>query len=251
MSGPPYPHPNPAPGSNAIGQFQIGVSPIGTINPFDIWTTVLSQYANSPILTQLIVDLAGYVDMTANFDAFYDQIWNIDTAVGHGLDVWGRILNVKRTLAVPAGTYLGFEEATGEGVDSFGFGTFYTGAVTTENFDLTDDAYRMLLFAKALFNICDGSIPAINQILVNLFPNRGNAYVAEGYPFQGFFFGFEEALDCQPFGQAPFFSNIALPPMTMTYVFNFALTGVELAIVSQSGAIPKPTGVKAYVLQAD
>ena len=248
-SGPPYPHPNPAPNSNQIGQFQIGVSPIGTISPFDVWTTVISQYANSPILTTLITDYAQYIDMTANFDAFYDNIWNIDTAIGRGLDIWGRILDVSRILKVPAGSNFGFAEAFGAGIDTFGAASFYTGGNLTENFALTDSAYRTLLFAKALFNITDGSIPAINQILLNLFPNRGNCYVAEGYPFLGLYFGFHEAIDTQPFNQAPFYSGSAQPIMTLTYVFQFALSAVEFAIVSQSGAIPKPTGVKAFVLQ--
>ena len=248
-TGPPYPHPNPAPGSNAIGSFQIGVSPIGTINPFDVWTTVISQYANSPILTQLIVNLSKYVDMTENFDNFYDDIWNIDTAQGIGLDIWGRILDVSRTLQVPVGSSFGFEEASGAGIDTFNSAAFYNGAALTANFQLTDPAYRTLLFAKALSNITDSSIPAINQILLNLFPNRGNCYVVEGYPFQGLFFGFKEQLDTQPFGQAPFYSAQAEPAMALTYVFNFNLTAVEFAIIKQSGAIPKPTGVAAFVLQ--
>lgn len=250
MSGPDYPHPNPAPGSNAIGLFQIGVSPIGTIPPFDVWSTVISQYANSPILTQLIVNLAQYVDQTKNLDDFYDLIWNVDTAQGHGLDVWGRIVDVSRTLQVPAGFYFGFSEASsGGGVDGFGSASLYAGATLTQNFNLTDPPYRKLIFAKALTNITDCSVPAINQILLNLFPNRGNCYVAEGYPFDGMFFGFKEAIDCQPFNQAPFFSNSPQPPMSMTYVFEFALSPVEMAIVSQSGAIPKPTGVAASVVQ--
>lgn len=249
MSGPPYPHPNPAPGSNAIGEFIIGVSPIGTITPFDVWTTVLSQYANSPILTQLVVNMAGYLDQTANFDAFYDLIWNVDTAQGHGLDIWGRIVNVSRTLQVPAGEYFGFAEASGDGINAFGAAPFYVGAPLTQNYNLSDSAYRLLIIAKALLNITDCSIPAINQILLNLFPNRGNCYVADGYPFQGLWFGFSEQIDTQPFGQAPFFSGESLPNMSITYVFEFALTAVELAIVSQSGAIPKPTGVRARVLQ--
>lgn len=252
MSGPPYPHPKPAPGSNAIGSFQIGVSPIGTIPAFDVWATMLSQYANSPILTQLVTDMARYVDQTKNFDDFYDLIWNVDTAKGRGLDVWGRIVNVSRALQVPAGSYFGFSEAAeseGPGVDGFGSASFYAGAPLTQNFDLTDDAYRLLIFAKAMANITDGSTPSINQILLNLFPNRGNCYVAEGYPFEGLFFGFAEAIDCQPFGQAPFWSSSPQPPMSLTYVFDFALSAVELAIVSQSGAIPKPTGVFARVLQ--
>ena len=57
---------------------------------------------------------------------------------------------------------------------------FYSGAVLTSNFNLSDDAFRTLIFAKALANISDGSIPAINQLLLNLFPRRGNCYVTDG-----------------------------------------------------------------------
>ena len=37
--------------------------------------------------------------------------------------------------------------------------------------------------------------------------------------------------------------------MTMIYKFEFVLTPVELAIVLQSGVLPKPTGVSATVQQ--
>lgn len=247
-TGPTYPPLNP-PGSNAIGSFEIGVSPIGTITPFDVWKTVISQYANAPILTQLIENLADYLDPTENFDDLYDFVWNVDTAQGVGLDAWGRIVDVSRTLLLPSGSNFGFEEASGQGIDTFNAATFYSGAALTANFNLTDPAYRPLILAKALSNITDGSIPSINALLRSLFPNRGNCYVAEGYPFQGLFFGFEEAIDAQPFGQAPFYSAQAEPAMSITYVFEFHLSAVELAIVSQSGAIPKPTGVQARVLQ--
>lgn len=218
MSGPPYPHPNPAPGSNAIGSFVIGVSPIGSISSFDVWTTVVSQYANAPILTQLITNFAGYIDATQNFDQFFDFIWNVDTAVGYGLDVWGRIVGVARVLQLPSNTsYLGFEEATDW--QPFGQAPFYSGDPVTNNYSLSDDAYRTLIFAKALANICDGSIPAINQLLLNLFPSLGNCYVTDG-------------LD-----------------MTMTYTFGFILSPVQLAIVQNSGVLPKSTGVSVTVVQ--
>jgi len=216
MTGPPYPPLNP-PGSNAIGSFVIGVSPIGTIRPFDFWTTVISQYANSPVLTQLISDFADYVDQTQNFDDFYDLVWNVDTAQGHGLDVWGRIVDVRRTLHIPTpGTFFGFEEAVG--AEPFGQAPFFSGDPLTTNFDLSDTAFRTLIFAKALANISDGSIPSINQMLLNLFPNRGNAYVTDGLN------------------------------MSMTYTFGFSLSPVEFAIVSQSGVLPKPVGVSATVV---
>lgn len=222
MSGPPYPRATPAPGSNAIGSFIIGVSPIGTINPFDVWDTIISQYANSDTLTTLITDMSQYFDMTANFDNFFDMIWNVDTAQGYGLDVWGTIVGVSRTLQVAsAGTYFGFEEQ-GATVDTFspgGLSPFYSGQPATSNFQLSDDAYRTLIFAKALANICDGSIPSINQLLMNLFPNQGDCYVVDNQD------------------------------MTMTFKFNLVLSPVQVAIVTQSNVLPVPVGVAATVQQ--
>ena len=219
MSGPPYPA--SIPDSNAIGSFTIGVSPIGTIKPFDFWKTVISQYANSKILVQLISNFDQYLDMTQNFDLFFDNIFNIATASGKGLDIWGAIVGVTRTLTISTTTFFGFEQQA-PAVDVFGPGgqsPFFSGTSSTLNYSLTDSAFRILIYAKALANISDGSIPFLNQLLLNLFPNRGNAYVVDG-------------LD-----------------MTMEYVFNFALTPVEVAIVTQSGVLPKSTGVSVTFVQ--
>ena len=220
MSGPPFP-PGPLPGSNAIGSFEIDVSPIGPIIPFDLLKTVISQYANSDTLTQLIENMDECLDQTANFSSLFDLIWNVDSAQGYGLDVWGRIVGVVRTLTVASGEFFGFSQQSPT-VDTFGPGgssPFYSGVALTNNYSLTDSAFRTLIFAKALANICDGSIQAINQILLNLFPNRGDCYVTDG------------------------------ENMTMTYTFKFVLTPVEQAIVAQSGVLPKPVGVTATVVQ--
>jgi hypothetical protein len=244
-TGPPYPRP-PAGIPNGLGQFAIGISPMGDYPPFDVWRTVISQYANSPALTQLIGNLFAYLDQTANFDAFFDYIWNVDTAQGYGLDIWGRIVGVNRVLQVTAGDWFGFEEAT-PGSDPFGQGSFYSGTTLTSNFALSDEAYRRLIFAKMAANITNGSIPAINQILLGLFPNRGNAYVTEGGN-DGTWFGFQESLNSVGFNQASFYAGSAIATMTMTYTFEFELTPVELAIVQNSGVLPKPTGVSASVV---
>lgn len=214
MSGPPYPR-GPFAGSNAIGSFIIGVSPIGSLSAFDFWDTVISQYANSPSLTSMIESFNDCLDQTANFDTFYDLIWNVATAQGYGLDVWGRIVGVTRVLQVADGGFFGFEGGSGASGSPFNVAPFYNGSALTSNFSLTDDAFRVLIFAKALSNISDGSIPSINNLLLNLFPGRGNAYVTDG-------------LD-----------------MTMTYTFDFPLSAVDQAIVQSSGVLPKPVGVAA------
>lgn len=205
--------------------YPVGAAPIAASDPsgavvtspgyfFDPTVTVLSQYANSPVIAKLVDDFAQWLDPASRFDAFYAQIWNIDTAVGYGLDVWGRILGVGRVLHLPAGVFLGF--ASDPAAVPFDFGIFYGGSRATTNVALTDEAYRTLLLAKAALNITDASIPAINTILLNLF---GQGYVRDN-------------LD-----------------MTMTFVFSQTLTPVETAIVFQSGVLPKSCGVSFTVEQ--
>ena len=218
MSGPPFPAP-PGPESNAIGAFEIGVSPVGTIAAFTVWDTVIAQYANSSKIDQILTSYAAAMDMTENFDNFYDFIWNVNTAQGVGLDIWGRIVGVSRTLQLPSGsgTFFGFNEAMSW--QGFGQAPFYGGGnPLTSNVVLLDPDFRTLILAKAAANICDGSIPAINAILLALFPGRGDCYVTD------------------------------LGNMTMTYTFTFPLTPPELAIVETSGALPTPAGVSATVV---
>lgn len=181
--------------------------------------TVISQYANSPTLLQLIESFNGYIDPSSNIDSFYNLLWNVDTAVGYGLDTWGRIVGVQRVLQVASGVYFGFAEAADNSETPFNQAPFYTGQPTTGNFALTDDAFRTLVFAKAFANISDGSIPSINNILMTLFGTQGECFVTD------------------------------LGGMSMTYTFDFTLSPVDFAIVSQSGILPKPTGVSATVVQ--
>ena len=251
-TGPPYPPP-PGAGSNAIGStFTIGVSPIGDISPFDIWETVISQYANSPTLTTLVTNFADYIDPTANIAQFYDLVMNVDTAQGYGLDVWGRIVGIASLLQVPVSDiFFGYAEGrpSWEGFNVAPFLAVWNPA--TQTYTLSDSAYRKLILAKALKNICDGSIPAINQILINLFcqPWRGNAYVTEGSKVIDFF-GFAESTTAVGFNQAQFYDgSISYETMVMTYTFEFELTPLELAIVQYSNVLPKPTGVRALVAQ--
>ena len=211
----------PVVGSNAIGSFQIGVSQIGDVTPgFDFWSTIISQYANSPILTTLISNFSAYVDPTQNLQSFYDQVWNVLTATGYGLDLWGRIVGVTRVLSVglPA-KYFGFQEGGTVNYDEFGQSPFYSGASVSSNFSLTDAAFRMLILAKAFSNISNGSSQSINALLRTLFPNRGNCYVIDN------------------------------GDMTMVYAFNFFLAPVELSIVANSGVLPKPSGVSVTIQQ--
>ena len=188
---------------------------------FNYTATIQQQFANSPSLLRILSNLNAYVDPQAVLDSFYDQIWNVATAQGYGLDVWGRIVGVGRVLQVASGTYFGFSNsADASQVGWSQTGIWYSGGAATSNYALTDDAYRTLIYAKALANICDGSITAINAILMLLFSESGQAYVTDGQN------------------------------MTMTYAFNFVLSPVQQSIVFGSGVLPKPTGVSTSITQA-
>lgn len=200
--------------SGAIGIGGAGTLVIGG-EPFDWRATVISQYANSEKLVAWIEAFADAVDQSDNLDTFYDLLWNIQTAQGYGLDVWGRIVVISRTLQVVTRN-LGFAEGEPD-YDPFNVSPFYSGNRLTNGVVLPDDAYRTLILAKALANITFGSIAGLNQILQLLFPGRGPCYVVDG------------------------------GDMTMTYTFGFIPTPLELAIIETSNVLPRPTGVKISV----
>lgn len=195
--------------------------------------TLCSEYANSPILLQLIANMNQYLDPRANMLAFYNYVWNVNTAVGFGLDIWGRIVGVSRVVPIPGTTgRFGFYNSdtppdwqTFGSMDSPGVGgPFFSGEVNTGGFTLNDDSYRTLILTKALANICATTAPALNQLIQNLFPGRGRAYTQDG-------------------GK----SNTSVGGMRMTYVFEFALSSIEYAILAFSGVLPHPAGVLVSV----
>lgn len=183
---------------------------------FDWSQTVISQYANSPVILAMIEAFSGMIDPSADLELFYNDIWDITTAYGHGLDVWGRILGVGRVLQLPsAEDFFGFEES--EDGESFNTAPMFRGISSTDNYALSDSAYRVLLYAKAAANITDGSIASANAILRTLFPNHGNCYMRDN------------------------------EDMSITWVFGAPLSPVENSIVRRSGVLPKPAGVSATV----
>jgi hypothetical protein len=189
--------------------------------------TIISQYANSPTIGALIASMNDAISPDADIDAFYDFVWNVDTAQGFGLDIWGRIVNVSRSLTVPGTTtYLGFNEAytaatAGTGAQPFGQAPFYAGVPSTNTYLLADDAYRTLILVKALANISDCTAPNLNKLLQTLFAGRGRCYVTD------------------------------TGAMEMRFVFEFQLLPFEMAILTQSGAIPRPAAVFTRVLSVD
>jgi hypothetical protein len=183
----------------------------------DVAQTVVSQYQNSPTLMQLVQNMDMYIDPSADLDAFYSFVWNVQTAQGFGLDIWGKIVGVNRNLNVTV-TQANFGFKEGQDYYPFGQEPFYNGPQTGA-YVLGDAAYRTLIMVKALANISAATIPSYNQLLKNLFAGRGSCFVSD------------------------------LGNMQIQYVFSFYLTPYEIAILTQSNVLPRPSGVLAQGVQ--
>ena len=188
---------------------------------FDVEQTIISQYGATSTIAQLCRNMGTYIDPATDFNTLYDYVWNVDTAQGFGLDIWGRIVGIGRDLTITIDPeYFGFKEAL-PGVTPFNDQPFYNGEATTQTYILQDEPYRKLILAKALRNIADASVPSINNLLNNLFPGRGLCYVKD------------------------------LGGMAIQYWFEFELDSYEIAIITQSGALPRPAGVSATLRISD
>jgi len=199
----------------------------------DLEQTILSQYANSPILMALVNNMNEYIDPRANLEEFYNLIWNIDTAggdddstIGYGLDVWGRIVGVSRTLHVSTAgeTYFGFSEYGAPAVgfhESLSQGSFFNGTPITEQIVMKNGDYRKLIYIKALANISSCSIPAINQVLKNIMT----------------VFGYGDRAYVEITGT-----------MEISYVVDYALTPIQEAMMQDANAMINPVGVDSTLV---
>lgn len=180
----------------------------------------MRQYAASPRIKQLITYHSEYFEATW-VDEFYDVVWNVDTAQGFGLDIWGRIVGLEngRFIPVDAGDQFGFNDALNQSWQTFNNGTMYNGTAETVVYELADPAYRTLILTKALSNISDSTMSSLNSVLQNLFTGRGRCWVND------------------------------LQNMAIRYVFEFKLEPWEVSVI-KSDALPRPGGVLATVLQA-
>lgn len=211
------------PGDNAFGKFAFGVSAFGDIPQFNWLLTVMSQYANSPALLAILNAFNASIDQTQDIENFYDLMWDVATAQGYGLDVWGRIVGVNRNLEVANTKFWGFQQGLQDNFAPGGQSPFYSGGSVTSNVALTDQAYRQLILAKAAYNICAGSTPAINAILMSLF-GPGNPFGPGG--------------DCWVTDDGG---------MHLTYTFAFVPNAVQQAIIYNSNVLPKPVGAVASI----
>ena len=205
--------------------------------------TLLSQYADSPNLVAFLGAMNSAIDPSVDLQNFYANVFDITTAVGTGLDIWGRIVGITRYLQIPSSpAYFGFKEAYVSGAAAnpqpFGQAPFYVSSASSSTYTLSDPAFRTLILAKAAANISSCTAASINAILDFLFgtqPTTGSILGSSTLPFTL----------AAPSGVL--YVN-DLNNNTYQIVSTTHLGAVALAIIN-SGVLPRPAGASFTVIE--
>lgn len=180
-------------------------------------TTILSQYSASPRILALARGFALRLDPAPDIDTFFENVFDIETARGWGLDNWGRILGVPRGVQVASTDWFGYY---GSGLQPWNNAPWFNDQQATNNYPLTDEAYRKLLMYKAAANIGSADAATINRLLKQVFPNTFDHIVDNG-------------------------------DMSIRAVFNDYLQPVEIGILNTYGALNKGAGVQWIYLSVN
>ncbi|TNH43742.1 DUF2612 domain-containing protein [Photorhabdus luminescens] len=183
----------------------------------DISETLLSQYANSPIIYSILNATNESIDPRANTDEFYQMAVNVLTARGFGLDIWGRIVGIGRDLSIPDPNidYFGFQET--KKYTPFDQSPFYSGGAES-SYMMDDSTFRDVILMKAYSNILYATAHHINRFLSSCFI-RGRAY----YLITGH--------------------------MTARYVFEYRLSELEKNLIYNRKILPRPSGVQISIIE--
>lgn len=186
----------------------------------DIQYTLMSQYANSPVIVSLIEQINDILDPSKLIDDFYNKLWNLKTANGYGLDNWGRIIGVDRNVRMSAPNEVNFGFHTDP--DSafftpFNVAPFSASGSGFESYALPDDLYRQLIIVKAASNIIYATAPNINKFLKMIFNERSFYLITD--------------------------------IMKAEYRFEFTLNSFQRLIVFTLNLLPNPCGVELTFLE--
>jgi len=118
--------------------------------------TVYTQYNGKPTINTLQASFAESVSIDDSLEQMRLYGWDIDSALGDGLDIIGARVGVSRLVDVPA---------------------IFPVAVAPGLRNLDDEQYRALIRARAASNIAKAAPGWINPILQAFFAGIGNASV--------------------------------------------------------------------------
>lgn len=179
---------------------------------------IQSQYAASKKIMALAAGYQKRIDPHIDIQLFYDKMFNIYTAEGFGLDNWGVILGIGRTIEGPPDlNCFGFNGSTLHPFDQRPFLPDYS--LTPGNFlTLDDETYRLLLLYKALANISASDAATQNRLLSVLMDTGVGGLSTAAYVLE-------------------------IDTMVIRWVFHTFLTAQQLAVFKIAGTLAKGAGV--------
>lgn len=207
-------------------------------NENDVLQALLWQYSNSKKIFSLIEQKQIYLNAAYSdfWDSWYDDVFNLLTANEFGLAVWSIILGIP--LFIPLenieGKWFGFNSVpispVGNPFVNFNRGNF---PPVTPVYSLTLEEQRLILRLRYYQLVSNGvmvndgdanvQVPGTNNFLQTLFP-------ASLYPPILTEYGTVYALD-----------NL---DMSITYVFNIAISDNLINVLQDFDLLPRPAGVK-------
>ena len=186
----------------------------------DLTKSLLWQYDSTQSLLSIVEQKSAWyqTNQVGFWNSWIADVFDIRTANTFGLNVWGIIVGISRNLTVGTGggqfgLFGGFNNMPFNSVP-FNFGGWSSSVYgSPSSYQVSNDLYRKMIIAKAMTNVSKNTIPALNAVLSVLFEGRGGIYYVDNHD------------------------------MTMTLNYNFALTPVDYAIITQSNVLSRPAAV--------
>lgn len=182
---------------------------------------IASQYSNAVNLLGILAAFGYRVDPEEDILDFFVKIFDLNTANEEGLRVWGGIVQAPDMITVLPEDYLGFYNT---GYEPFNQAPFFSGQRDSREYPLESEVYRALIFFKGMINIMGTTAPQITEVLNVFFKIRG--YDKQVYVF--------DQLD-----------------MSISIRIPFYLSEIDRAIFRTYWRLPRPGGVRMYLIEMD
>ena len=180
---------------------------------------IQSQYSASKKILALA---AGYQERIApptDVDLFYRKMFDIYTAEGFGLDNWGVILGIGRTIPGPyVGDCFGFDGSGLAPFDQLPFAPDSGSGSAVTMLTLDDELFRLLLLYKALANISASDAATQNKLLSVLIDTGIGGFGNVAYVLE-------------------------VDTMVIRWVFEDYMTPLQLAVFKVAGTLARGSGV--------
>lgn len=189
---------------------------------------IQSQYSASKKILALADGFQTRIDPRVDIEIFYQKMFDIYTAEGFGLDNWGVILGIGRTIdGPPLGDCFGFDGSLLYPFNQRPFAPDYSLAERTF-VTLDDETFRLLLLYKALANISASDAATQNKLLSVLVDTGVGGFEGASYVLE-------------------------VDTMVIRWTFEYFLTPLQLAVFKVAGTLARGAGVgwQLYAINPD